>query len=131
MTSPTTTLVRGLSQVAFVVDDLPAAIRFWRDVLGLRLLFEAPPGLAFFDLGGVRLMLSRPEPGGSGGANSILYLRVDDIRAAHAALVERGLRFETAPHCIAKLTDAEVWLADFRDPERNVLCLMSEVPTAA
>lgn len=123
-------LIRGLHQIAFVVRDLPAAIHFWRDVLGVRLLFEAPPGLAFFDLGGVRLMLSRPEQGAA-PANSLLYLRVDEIAAAHAALTARGVAFEGPPQCIAKLPHAEVWLAAFRDGERNLLALMSEVPLVA
>lgn len=127
-------LLRGLHQVAFAVRDLPAAVRFWRDVLGVRLLFEAPPGLAFFDLGGVRVMLSRPEPAAAPG-NSALYFAVDDIRAAHAALVARGVVFEEPPRCIARLPtpggrEREVWLTAFRDGERNLLALMSEVPTA-
>jgi methylmalonyl-CoA/ethylmalonyl-CoA epimerase len=129
MTSGIAPLIRGVHQIAFVVRDLRAAILFWRDVLGVRLLFEAPPGLAFFDLCGVRLMLTRPEPGRQ-PANSLIYLRVDDIRAAHAELAARGVVFEGPPQCIAKLPHAEVWLAAFRDGERNLLALMSEVPLA-
>lgn len=119
---------RGLRQVARVVHDLPAAVRFWRDVLGCRLLFEAPPALAFFDLGGVRLMLTLPERPEFDHPGSILYLDVADIRAAHAALAARGVDFVEAPRCVAKLPHAEVWLASFRDPEGQVLALMSEVP---
>lgn len=125
-------LLRGLHQLAFSVRDVPSAVGFWRDVLGLRLLFEAPPGLAFFDVGGVRVMLTRPEGGAGPPSNSPLYFAVDDIRAAHAALERRGVVFDEAPRCIAKLPQPgggqrEVWLAAFRDGERNLLALMSEV----
>jgi len=135
MPGDTLPLLRGLHQVAFAVRDLPSAVGFWRDVLGVRLLFEAPPGLAFFDLGGVRAMLTRPEEHGAPPANSPLYFAVDDIRAAHAALAARGVAFEEPPRCIATLPEAggrkrEVWLTAFRDGERNLLALMSEVPTA-
>lgn len=123
--------IRGLRQVARVVHDLPAAVRFWRDTLGCRLLFEAPPALAFFDLGGVRLMLTLAERPEFDHPGSILYLDVPDIRAAHAALSARGVAFVEAPRCVARLPHAEVWLASFRDPEGQVLALMSEVPAGA
>jgi methylmalonyl-CoA/ethylmalonyl-CoA epimerase len=135
MPADTPPLLRGLHQLAFSVRDLPSAVGFWRDVLGLRLLFEAPPGLAFFDVGGVRVMLTRPEGSADPPSNSPLYFAVDDIRAAHAALERRGVVFEEAPRCIATLPEAggrkrEVWLAAFRDGEGNLLALMSEVVSA-
>ena len=122
------TLSRGLSrlhQIAQVVHDLDRAVTFYRDALGLPLLFTAPPSLAFFDCGGVRLMLSPPSPGFD-HPGSVLYFAVDDIAATHERLVSRGVVFTDAPHKIATLADREVWLASFTDSEGNPLALMSE-----
>jgi methylmalonyl-CoA/ethylmalonyl-CoA epimerase len=96
-------------------------------VLGLRLLFRAPPGLAFFDCGGVRLMLSRPEGAETPACAGLPYYVVPDIGAAHTALVDRGVAFVGAPHLVARLPDHDLWLAVFRDSEDNLLALMSEV----
>jgi predicted enzyme related to lactoylglutathione lyase len=107
------------------VHDLDRAVTFYRDVLGVPLLFTAPPSLAFFDCGGVRLMLSPPSPGHD-HPGSVLYFAVDDITAAHDLLVARGVVFTDVPHKIATLADREVWLAAFTDSEGNPLALMSE-----
>jgi len=118
----------GLSrihQISMRVHDVDRAVRFYRDALGVPFLFAAPPQLAFFDCGGVRLMLSTPEPGFD-HPGSVLYFAVDDIAEAHAALKARGVVFNTEPHKIATLADREVWLADFKDSEGNTLALMSE-----
>jgi len=128
MPSQTTPLLRGVRQIAYVVHDVPAAVRYWRDALGARLLFE-PPGMAFFDVGGLRIMLSRPEKPEFDHPNSVLYFGVDDIRAAHAELSGRGVPFVDEPHLVAKIpgTNVELWMAFFRDPEGNLLALSSEV----
>ena len=120
-----------IGQIAVIVHDVSRATRFYRDTLGMRLLFEAPPGLAFFDCGGVRLMLSPPEGPDSASASSIIYYAVPDIRAAHDTLAARGVRFESAPHVVAPLGERDLWMAFARDSEGNLLGLMSEVPRAA
>lgn len=117
--------LQRIHQVSIRISDIDRAVRFYRDTLGLKLLFQAPPQLAFFDCGGVRLMLSPPEPEFD-HQGSVLYFAVDDIKAAHTALAAAGVKFRTAPHLIAKLPDREVWLTDFEDSEGNVLALMSE-----
>jgi predicted enzyme related to lactoylglutathione lyase len=114
-----------LRQISQTVQDLPRAVSFYRDVLGIRFLFEVPPRMAFFDCAGVRLMLSTPEPGFDHGS-SALYFAVDDIMRARDTLAGRGVRFRTEPHTIARLADREVWLAEFSDTEGNPLALMSE-----
>jgi methylmalonyl-CoA/ethylmalonyl-CoA epimerase len=119
-------MLSRIGQIAITVHDVARAVAFYRDVLGLRLLFQAPPRLAFFDAGGVRLMLSEPEPEFD-HPSSVLYFVVDDIRAAHAALAERGVGFRDGPHLIAKMPDHELWMAFFRDTEGNTHALMSEV----
>lgn len=123
--------LRRIGQIAIVVQDVARATRFYRDVLGMRLLFEAPPGLAFFDCGGIRLMLSVAEGPDAASASSILYYDVPDIRAAYDTLSARGVQFEDAPHLVAALADRDVWMTFLRDSERNLLPLMSELPRAA
>jgi methylmalonyl-CoA/ethylmalonyl-CoA epimerase len=120
-----------IRQIAVIARDVPRATRFYRDVLGMPLLFEAPPGLAFFDCGGVRLMLSPPEGTDTAAASSILYYDVPDIHAAYDTLAARGVQFEGAPHRVAVLADRDVWLAELRDTEGNRLALMSEPLHAA
>jgi methylmalonyl-CoA/ethylmalonyl-CoA epimerase len=119
--------IERIGQIAIPVADLERAVAFYSDVLGLRLLFRAPPGLAFFECGGVRLMLSRPEGADTPARAGILYYLVPDIGAAHSALLERGVTFVQAPHLVARLPDHELWLALCRDSEDNLLALMSEV----
>ena len=108
----------------------PRAVSFYRDVLGMRFLFEAPPAMAFFDCGGVRLMMSLPEEKGEVAGQrfaSIIYYTVPDIQAAAAVLGARGVTFDTPPHVVARLPHADLWMGFFRDPDRNVLAIMSEV----
>ena len=119
-----------LGQVAVPVRDLDRAVAFYRDTLGMRFLFQAPPGLAFFDCGGVRLMLDRAAPQLE-RHSSVLYFRVADIRAAYETLTARGVTFDDAPHIVHRAPDYELWLASFRDGEQNLLALMSEVPAPA
>ncbi len=123
---PTTPGLTRIGQIAIVVHDVPRAVAFYRDAMGLRLLFEVPPTMAFFDCGGVRLMLSLPEGNEHDHPSSILYFMVDDIVAAHAAMTERGVPFVEVPRMIARMPDHELWIAAFRDSEGNYLALMSE-----
>ncbi len=118
----------NIGQIAIPVRDVATAIRFYRDTLGMRLLFEAPPGLAFFDCGGIRLMLSAPEQPELAPPGSIIYYKVGDIHAAYDTLRRRGVEFLEAPRLIARLEAHDLWLASFRDSEGNLLALMSEVP---
>lgn len=119
----------GLSrirQIAQVVHDLPAAVAFYRDTLGMKFLFDVPGQLAFFDCAGVWLMLSPPEQDFD-HLGSVLYFEVDDIEAAHRTLHGRGVEFIDAPHRIADMGSYELWMAFFRDLDRNPLALRSEV----
>ena len=131
MATPGSVGVAGIGQVAMTVADLPRAVAFYRDVLGLRFLFEAPPAMAFFDCGGVRLMLSLPEQAGPAAGQrfgAILYYTVEDIDAAAAALQARGAVFEQPPHVVARLPHADLWMGFLRDPDGNLLAIMREAP---
>ncbi len=115
-----------LAQVAVTVQDVERATAFYRDVLKLPLLFEAPPGLAFFDGGQVRLMLSRAETPELEHASSVLYFRVEDIDGTYAAMKSRGVSFVDAPHRIADMGSYELWMVFFHDSEGNLLAAMEE-----
>ena len=116
-----------IGQVALTVTDVERAVAFYRDTLGMKLLFrmETPP-MGFFDLGGVRLMVSPSETGET--YSSIVYYKVADIHQAFRTLSGRGVAFEREPHLIARLPNHELWMAFFRDPDRNLLALMCEIP---
>ena len=118
-------MISELGQIAVTVSDVERAVGFYRDVLQIPFLFQFP-GLAFFDCGGVRLMLTKPEGEVSPG-NSVLYFKVADIKGEAQALAFRGATMEGEPHLVAKLPDHELWMAFFRDLDNNLLALMSEV----
>jgi methylmalonyl-CoA/ethylmalonyl-CoA epimerase len=115
----------SIGQIAITITNLERAVAFYRDTLGLKLLFQVP-GLAFFDCAGIRLMLSGAEKPGE-QYSSILYFRVPDILAAAKTLESRGAPFDQPPHLVARMPDHDLWIAFFRDPDRNLLALMSEV----
>jgi methylmalonyl-CoA/ethylmalonyl-CoA epimerase len=117
--------VSSIGQIALTATSLPRAVAFYRDVLGLKFLFEAA-GMAFFDCGGVRLMLTVSETPES-TYSSIIYYKTADIQAASRQLQERGVVFEAPARVIAKMPDHELWMAFYRDSEGNLLALMSEV----
>ncbi len=116
----------GIRQIAITVSDVPAALVFYRDVLGLRFLFSAGEHLAFLEAGDIRIMLTRPQGAGAVGANSVLYFSVTDIAAAHAALLQRGATDERGPQLTARMPDHELWTAFVRDPDGNLVGLMEE-----
>jgi catechol 2,3-dioxygenase-like lactoylglutathione lyase family enzyme len=122
--------ISRIGQIAINVHDLNRATAFYRDTLGLRLLFTAGK-LAFLDCGGVRLMLDTPEKPEFDHPSSILYFAVIDIKAAPQQMVAQGVRFEDDPHVIARMPDHDLWMTFFRDSEQNLLALMSEVARAA
>jgi methylmalonyl-CoA/ethylmalonyl-CoA epimerase len=115
-----------IAQLGMPVTNLERAIAFYRDQLGLNLLFQVP-NLAFFDCGGVRLLLdASPAPAEHRG--SIIYFKVPDANIAHDGLVAAGVIFERDPQLVAKMPESgtEVWMAFFRDPDRNLLAIMAE-----
>ena len=119
-----------IEQVAIPVRDLARATAFYRELLGMKLLFEVPPQLAFFDCDGVRLALSIASDPMYEPPGSIVYYRVADIDTAHAELERRGVEFLRGPHLVARLDAIEVWMAFFEDTEGNTLAITSERPVA-
>jgi methylmalonyl-CoA/ethylmalonyl-CoA epimerase len=117
----------SLGQIALIAHDIDRATAFYRDTLGLPLLFQYP-GLAFFKCGEVRLMISKPEKPEFDHPGSILYYKVPDAVATHATLSERGVNFVGQPHVVHKAPTYELWMAFFHDSEGNPAALMSEKP---
>ena len=128
--APSDVRLSAIRQIALTVHDLDRSVAFYRDRLGLAFLFQAPPGLAFFQCGEIRLMLSVPEKPEFDHAGSVLYFQVPDIVAAHASLAGRGVAFVDQPHIVHRAPNYELWMAFFRDPDENPLAIMCEKPTA-
>jgi len=119
--------IQNIGQISIIVHDLPRATAFYRDTLGLPLQFTAG-NMAFFDCGGVRLMLGPASSPELDHPSSILYFRVPDINAAHRRLTEMGVKIEAPPRLIAPMKTYDLWMLAFRDPQGNIMELMSEVP---
>jgi methylmalonyl-CoA/ethylmalonyl-CoA epimerase len=116
-----------IGQIFVNVMDLDRAIAFYRDTLGMNFLFQAPPNMAFFDCGGVRLMLGVADRPEVNHPASIIYYKVNDIERVYETFNARGVEFIVKPHLVAPMPTYDLWLADFKDSEGNILALMSEV----
>ena len=129
MSSTSTFALGRLGQISMRARDLGRAVAFYRDTLGVPFLFDVP-GMAFFDLAGIRLLLGVPEDPEHDHPGSVLYFDVPSIEAAHRELASRGVSFDRSPALIARMPDHELWMAFFKDSEGNQLALMSEVRQA-
>ena len=119
----------SIGQIAIGVSDIDRATEFYRDILGMRFLFSAPPGMSFFDCDGVRLMLTLPEQGrDESKSSSVIYYTVEDVQQATETLKSRGVRFIGEPHIIHSTDTYDLWMSFFTDPDGNTLALMAEVP---
>lgn len=116
-----------VAQLLIPVEDFDKGVAFYRDVLGIPFLFAAPPQMAFFNCGGVRLLVGVPE-GKKAQRGSAIYFQVTDIGAVFSSLKAQGVRFVAEPHVVHRTPTSELWLSEFTDPDGNQLALMSEVP---
>ena len=117
-----------IGQITIGVSDIDRATEFYRDTLGMRYLFSAPPGMSFFDCDGVRLMLTLPEQGrDESKSSSVIYYTVEDVQQATETLKSRGIRFIGEPHIIHRTDTHDLWMSFFTDPDGNTLALMAEV----
>ena len=117
--------INSIYQVSISVDDLDAAVDFYRDKLGITFIGQFPPGLAIFDCGGVHLMLSA-IPGEASTGNSVIYFNVPDIQVGYETLKERGVEFGNEPHVIHSTDNYELWMAFFKDPGGNTMAIADE-----
>src|SRR3954470_5194496 len=121
-----------IKQIAIPVKEIREATRFYRDVLGMKHLFDAPPELSFFDCGGIRLMLSGPQAQGKDGneQHPVLFYDVADIKATHARIKAAGAQSIEEPRVIAQMNGREVWIGAVSDGQGNHVGLISEVTAA-
>ena len=120
-----------IGQLMIPIDDFEKGVAFYRDVLGLPFLFAAPPQMAFFSCGNVRLLVGVVPLGQKAQRGSAIYFQVPDIHGGFASLRDKGVKFLAAPHVVNRTPKSELWLAEFTDPDGNQFALMSEVVTGA
>jgi methylmalonyl-CoA/ethylmalonyl-CoA epimerase len=132
MTTDDKVALSKVRQIALPVRDIREATRFYRDTLGLRHLFDAPPALSFFDCGGVQLMLAGPEGQGKDGErqHAVLFYDASDIKATHGQIKASGAKSLEEPRVIARMNGREIWVSSLSDGQGNVVGLMSDVPEA-
>ena len=115
-----------VAQVMIPVDNLERGVAFYRDTLGLPFLFTAPPQMAFFQCGGVRLLVGVLPAGQTPQRGSAVYFQVEDIQDVFQTLSTRGIQFRASPHVVHRTAQMELWLAEFCDPDGNQLALMGQ-----
>ena len=132
MTTTDAVSLSRIKQIAIPVHTLDKAKAFYRDTLGLRHLFDAPPALSFFDCGGVQLMLAGPEAQGKDGdqQHPVLFYDVSDIKKTHAWIKSSGAKSLEEPRMITRMNGREIWISSVSDGQGNVVGLMSDVPEA-
>ena len=118
--------VQSLGQIAYRVQDVQKSTEFFRDVVGLPFLFSAGPNLAFFDLNGCRLMVTR-DGSQQETTNSILYFLVNSINEAYEALNGQVKRVDE-PHLIAEMADHDLYMFFIEDGQGNTVGFMEERP---
>lgn len=124
MASATTEVkLSKIAQVALTVCDLPKAVAFYRDILGLKVMFEVS-GMAFFDADGVRLMVGQSETGKPVQSDTIVYFDAGDWKSTEAALERRGVKFERPADIVQRAAGKEHALRFFKDPDGNMLAIM-------
>ena len=116
-----------IAQFLIPVEDFDRGVAFYRDTLGIPFLFAAPPQMAFFNCGGIRLLVGEVPAGQKAQRGSALYFQVPDIKAVFQHLKSKGVSFRGEPHIVHRTASSELWLAEFADPDGNQLALMSEV----
>jgi methylmalonyl-CoA/ethylmalonyl-CoA epimerase len=115
-----------VAQVMIPVDNLERGVAFYRDTLGLPFLFIAPPQMAFFQCGGVRLLVGVLPADQTPQRGSAIYFQVQDIQDVFQTLSARGVQFRASPHVVHRTAQMELWLAEFRDADGNQLALMGQ-----
>ena len=120
--------VQGIGQIAIAITNLNQAVDFYQNKLGLTLLFDVPPNLAFFQCGDIRLMLTTLQGDPNDHHTSVIYYKVADIKSFCDDLKTANVSLVREPQLAATMPDHELWMAFIRDPDNNLIGIMSEVP---
>lgn len=118
--------IQKVGQIGIPVKNLEQAIDFYKNKLGLNLLFNTN-NMAFLECNGLRLLLSLPEKEEYAHSSSVIYFQVENIQDTYEDLVEKEVPFIDEPHLVAKMGQTETWMTFFKDTEGNTQALMSEV----
>ncbi|ATP41394.1 glyoxalase [Solibacillus sp. R5-41] len=121
-----TNVIQKIGQIGVPIKNIENAIEFYKDALGLPLLFSTD-SMAFFECNGQRLLLSLPEKKEFATSSSVIYFQVEDIKIAYEELIEKGVPFIDQPHVVAKMENTETWMTFFNDTEGNTHALICEV----
>lgn len=121
-------MITHIGQIAIAITKLDASVKFYRDVLGLKLLFEVAPNMAFFQCGETRLMLTTLQGPKSDHQTSTIYYSVSNIAEVFASFEQASLSVERPPQLAAKMPDHELWIGFIRDPDSNLIGIMEEKP---
>ncbi|MBL4659206.1 MAG: VOC family protein [Alcanivoracaceae bacterium] len=124
----TNTGIEAVGQIAVAITDIKKSVIFYKEVLGLELLFEVPSGLAIFNCGGVRLMLTTLQGSENDHHTSVIYYKVSDIQESAKVLKNNGAVFIQEPQLVAKMVDHDLWIGFLRDPDENLVGIMAELP---
>ncbi|QOR68801.1 VOC family protein [Cytobacillus suaedae] len=119
-------MIQKVAQLGVPVKDINRAIDFYKEKLGLSLLFNTD-SMAFFECNGLRLMLSLPEKDEFAHSSSVIYFQVNNIKESYENLLGKEVSFIDKPHVVAKMGQTETWMVFFKDTEGNTHALMSEV----
>lgn len=119
-------MIQKVGQIGVPVKNLDKAVHFYKDQLGLSLLFNTD-NMAFFECNGLRLLLSLPEKDEYVYSSSVIYFQVNNIKDTYEKLINMEVVFIDEPHIVAKMGQMETWMAFFKDTEGNTHALMSEV----
>ncbi|GIO38492.1 hypothetical protein J41TS12_33530 [Paenibacillus antibioticophila] len=120
--------IKGIGQVSIRVHNMEVATQFYRDILGLQLLFQVP-NMTFFECNGIQIVLSIAENAQFDHPSSVFYFNVDHIHSAYEALTRKQVQFLDKPHKVVDTGQTETWMTFFYDPDQNVHALMSIIPT--
>lgn len=119
-------IIQKIGQIGVPVKDLNRALNFYKEKLGLLLLFNTD-NMAFFICNGIRLMLTLPERDEFAISSSVIYFEVNNIKDTYEYLLGKEVMFIDEPHVVAKMGQIETWMVFFKDTEDNTHALMSEV----
>lgn len=120
--------INSVGQIAIAISELERSIAFYQDVLGLTLQFKVEPNLAFFDVNGVRLMLTTPQGNSADHKTSVIYYKVSDIHNTFKLMIENGVCIERSPQVAATMQEHQLWIGFIRDPDKNLIGIMAELP---
>ncbi|UPW83283.1 VOC family protein [Lysinibacillus sp. Ag94] len=118
--------IQSVGQIGIPVKELDRAIYFYKEKLGLSLLFNTD-SMAFFECNGLRLLLTLPEKDEFIYSSSIIYFQVENLSMTYEDLVNKNVTFIDEPHVVAKMGQTETWMVFFKDTEDNTHAFMSEV----